>query len=108
MSMTRIRSKRLRRKRGSALRMSFPWLSAGKLAPIGRACITVAMLIIVGWGYAAVAADPPKLEDLAKQSADLKVGIDTMWVMFAGMLVFFYECWFWYVRNGVMSSKKRR
>ncbi|MCZ2201224.1 MAG: ammonium transporter, partial [Cylindrospermopsis raciborskii PAMP2012] len=85
--------------------MSFPWLSAGKLAPIGRACITVAMLIILGWGYAAVAADPPKLEDLAKQSADLKVGIDTMWVMFAGMLVFFMNAGFGMLETGLCRQK---
>lgn len=103
--MTRIRSKRLRRKRGSALRLSFPWLSAGNLAPIGRACITVAMLIVISWGYAAVAADPPKLEDIAKQSADLKVGIDTMWVMFAGMLVFFMNAGFGMLETGLCRQK---
>ncbi|MDX2100813.1 MAG: ammonium transporter, partial [Leptolyngbyaceae cyanobacterium bins.59] len=75
------------------------------LSPSWQACIPLAMLIVLAWGAAAVAQDPPKLEDVAKLSSDLKVGLDTMWVMVAAMLVFFMNAGFCMLETGLCRQK---
>ncbi len=82
------------------------WLSpdwyAKKLSPTWQACIPLTFLILLVWGYAAVAADAPKVEDMV---AELKVGMDTMWVMIAGMLVFFMNAGFCMLETGFCRQK---
>jgi ammonium transporter, Amt family len=82
------------------------WLSpdwyARKMTPSWQACIPIALLIVMVWGYAATAADPPKIED---RLAELKVGMDTMWVMIAGMLVFFMNAGFCMLETGFCRQK---
>jgi ammonium transporter, Amt family len=73
-----------------------------QLTPSWQACLPIALLIVLVWGYAAVAAEPPKIEDTV---AELKVGIDTMWVMIAGMLVFFMNAGFCMLETGFCRQK---
>jgi Amt family ammonium transporter len=84
---------------------SLDWY-AKRLTPSWQACIPIALVIVLGWGYAAVAQSAaPKLEDIAKATSDLKVGIDTMWVMVAGMLVFFMNAGFCMLETGFCRQK---
>jgi ammonium transporter, Amt family len=85
--------------------LSFDWY-AKRLTPSWQACIPIALVIVLGWGYAAVAQSAaPTLEDIAKATSDLKVGIDTMWVMVAGMLVFFMNAGFCMLETGFCRQK---
>jgi ammonium transporter, Amt family len=93
-------------KSGLLYKLRKKWLSpdwyARKLTPSWQACIPLALLILLVWGYTATAAEPPKLEDTV---AELKVGIDTMWVMIAGMLVFFMNAGFCMLEAGFCRQK---
>lgn len=90
--------------------VSFPWRSqwlspdwyAKKLSPTWQACIPLTLVILLVWGYAAVAADAPSIED---RVSELKVGMDTMWVMIAGMLVFFMNAGFCMLETGFCRQK---
>lgn len=88
-----------------------PWRSlewyARKLSPSAQACIPLALLIVLLWGYAAVAIPEPmpKLKDVAEMTKDLKVGMDTMWVMVAGFLVFFMNAGFCMLEAGMCRQK---
>jgi Amt family ammonium transporter len=75
------------------------------LSPSWQACIPLALVILLGWGYASIAADPPKLEDVDKLAKDLKVGLDTMWVMVTAMLVFFMNAGFCMLETGFCRQK---
>lgn len=85
------------------------WLSinwyARKLSPSWQACIPLALVIAFVWGYSATAQTPPTVDDLAKATADLRVGLDTMWVMVAGMLVFFMNAGFCMLETGFCRQK---
>lgn len=90
---------------------AIPWRSlewyARKLSPSAQACIPIALLIVLIWGYAAVAiSEPvPKLKDVAEMAKDLKVGMDTMWVMVAAFLVFFMNAGFCMLEAGMCRQK---
>lgn len=72
------------------------------LSPSWKACIPLASIIVLVWGYAAIAQTPPSTEE---QLASLKVGLDTMWVMVAGMLVFFMNAGFGMLETGFCRQK---
>ncbi|MBF2046498.1 MAG: ammonium transporter [Leptolyngbya sp. IPPAS B-1204] len=75
----------------------------GYLAPAWQACIPLAILIVCVGGMAASAQTTPQTpEELA---ADLKVGLDTMWVMIAAMLVFFMNAGFGMLETGFCRQK---
>lgn len=101
-----------RRKRASA-GFGSKWLSinwyARKLTPSWQACIPLAIIILLGWSIAATAQDAPgKAEDITKlatTAADLRVGLDTMWVMVAGFLVFFMNAGFGMLETGFCRQK---
>jgi ammonium transporter, Amt family len=76
-----------------------------KLTPTWQACIPLAILIVLFWGVATRAADPPTLQSLAENQANLKVGLDTMWVMVTGMLVFFMNAGFCMLETGFCRQK---
>jgi hypothetical protein len=57
--------------------------------------LPIAAIIIVFWNVAAVAAKAPP--DAIKMAEELKVNLDRYNVGD------FYECWFLYVRNGLLS-----
>lgn len=73
-----------------------------RLSPSWKACIPLASIIFLVWSYAAVAQSPPSTEE---QLANLKVGLDTMWVMIAGMLVFFMNAGFGMLETGFCRQK---
>jgi ammonium transporter, Amt family len=73
-----------------------------RFSPSLQACLPLALVIVLMWGYAGIAAEPPKIEDTV---AELKVGIDTMWVMVAGMLVFFMNAGFCMLETGFCRQK---
>jgi ammonium transporter, Amt family len=79
-------------------------IAIGKLSPSWQACIPLAAIIVLVWGYAAVAQSPPK-PSTEEQLASLKVGMDTMWVMVAGMLVFFMNAGFCMLETGFCRQK---
>ncbi len=60
-------------------------------------------MILLGWAYASVAQDaPPTPEEMV---SDLKVGLDTMWVVIAGFLVFFMNAGFCMLETGFCRQK---
>lgn len=73
-----------------------------RLTPSWKACIPLATIIFLIWSYAAV-AQAPVTE--GPSIADLKVGLDTMWVMIAGMLVFFMNAGFCMLETGFCRQK---
>ena len=73
-----------------------------RLTPSWQACIPLALIIVLAWSYAA-SAQAPAAE--GPSTADLKVGLDTMWVMIAGMLVFFMNAGFGMLETGFCRQK---
>jgi Amt family ammonium transporter len=72
------------------------------------ACLPLACLIALFWVYAAVAQDatPPAPEPtLDSVKAELKVGLDTLWVAVASFLVFFMNAGFALVESGFCRRK---
>jgi Amt family ammonium transporter len=104
-------TRRSKRKKRQSLfdKLESKWLNpswyARKLSPSWQACIPLAILIVLGWSWAATAQDAPKLEDVATMAGDLKVGLDTMWVMVAGMLVMFMNAGFCMLETGFCRQK---
>nr|WP_315870965.1 ammonium transporter [Trichocoleus desertorum] len=99
--------------RGRRKQLSLPraakWFSpawyAKMLSPSWQACIPLALIIVLAWGYAAVAQTAPDLATVAQSTADLRVGLDTMWVMVAAMLVFFMNAGFCMLETGLCRQK---
>lgn len=77
-------------------------LKIKSLSPPAQACIPLVVIILLLWGVAAQAATPPTPE---QQIAELKIGLDTMWVMVAGMLVFFMNAGFGMLETGFCRQK---
>jgi Amt family ammonium transporter len=74
-----------------------------RLTPSWQACIPLAVFIVLIASFSAVAQDaPPSAEEVA---AELKVGLDTMWVMVAAMLVFFMNAGFCMLETGFCRQK---
>ncbi|MBD2094435.1 ammonium transporter [Trichocoleus sp. FACHB-591] len=102
-----------KKSRGRHRQLSLPkatkWFSpnwyAKMLSPSWQACIPLALVIVLAWGYAGVAQTAPNLTDVAKATSDLKVGLDTMWVMVAAMLVFFMNAGFCMLETGFCRQK---
>lgn len=73
-----------------------------RLSPSWQACIPLTAVILLVWGYAAVAQDTASA---GPTTAELKVGLDTMWVMIAAMLVFFMNAGFCMLETGFCRQK---
>lgn len=71
------------------------------LTPSWQACIPLATILVLVWSYAAVAQAPAE----GPSTAELKVGLDTIWVMIAGMLVFFMNAGFCMLETGFCRQK---
>lgn len=110
------RSKKTWQKLLSNLTAKWQFLSRGvkKLSPSWQACIPLVTLIVMLWGYVAIAqevAPTPTPEatasasDLAQMTRDLKVGLDTMWVVVTAILVFFMNAGFAMVETGFCRQK---
>jgi ammonium transporter, Amt family len=94
------------RQRSSALRFAEKWLGLrwiNQLPLSWRACFPVAFAILLVWNVAASAQTAaPTTEESLKT---LTVGIDTMWVMLAGMLVIFMNAGFCMLEAGMCRQK---
>ncbi|MBN8561326.1 MAG: ammonium transporter [Leptolyngbya sp. UWPOB_LEPTO1] len=95
------------RKRKPALLKSWEALlrTVSKLSLSWQMSIPITVAIVGLWSYAAVAQTPPTVESVATATADLKVGLDTMWVMIAGCLVFFMNAGFCMLETGMCRQK---
>lgn len=67
-----------------------------------KACVPLAFAILLVWNVAAVAQDATTTEDAVKT---LTVGLDTVWVMVAGMLVVFMNAGFGMLETGFCRQK---
>lgn len=72
------------------------------LSPSWQACIPLAILIVLVGSFSAVAQDSPSVEEL---TSELKIGLDTMWVMVAAMLVIFMNAGFCMLETGFCRQK---
>ncbi len=72
-----------------------------RLSPSWQACIPLTAVIFLLWNYAAAAQAPAE----GPSTAELKVGLDTMWVLVAGMLVFFMNAGFCMLETGFCRQK---
>ncbi len=79
-------------------------LGIKRLTPTAKACIPFAAIILMLWGVAAQ-AQAPTAPTVEQQIGTLKVGMDTMWVMVAGMLVFFMNAGFCMLETGFCRQK---
>jgi Amt family ammonium transporter len=91
--------------RGVASELLHNLKNVKSLSPTWQACIPLALLLVLVSGVTVSAQEPPKLEDVAAAADTLKVGLDTMWVMVAGMLVFFMNAGFCMLETGFCRQK---
>ena len=75
-----------------------------RLSPSWQACIPLATIIVLGWGYVAVAQDAPA-QASGPTTAELKVALDTLWVAIAAFLVFFMNAGFCMLETGFCRQK---
>ncbi len=75
-----------------------------RLSPNWQACLLLAAVIVMGWGYAAV-AQAPATAPAGPTTADLKIAIDTLWVAIAAFLVFFMNAGFCMLETGFCRQK---
>ncbi len=103
--MTKSQKSRQRRASGNLFTaMAQRWRNRfDRSAPAWRMSMLLAAAIFFLWGVAAHAADPPPSPE--KIMGDLRVGLDTMWVMLAGMLVFFMNAGFGMLETGFCRQK---
>ncbi|OKH43815.1 ammonium transporter [Calothrix sp. HK-06] len=71
-----------------------------RLSPSWQATIPLAAMIVLAWGYAAVAQTPA-----GPSTGDLKVALDTLWVAIAAFLVFFMNAGFCMLETGFCRQK---
>jgi ammonium transporter, Amt family len=79
--------------------------NVASLSPVWQACIPLSVILVGIFAVSSHAADAPTLESVSKATQELKVGIDTMWVMVAGMLVFFMNAGFCMLETGFCRQK---
>lgn len=102
-SLTQSRRQSSTRHAQFPLAASFQQLQVAvkRLSPSWQACIPLASIIFLAWTFAAAAQAPAE----GPSTADLKVGLDTVWVMIAGMLVFFMNAGFCMLETGFCRQK---
>lgn len=81
--------------------LSFTWYK--RLPKTWQLSIPIALLIFIGWNCASIAQDAPP--DPVQLAEDLKIGLDTLWVILAGMLVFFMNAGFCMLETGFCRQK---
>jgi len=79
-----------------------PGAVINKLSPTWQACIPLAAIIVLASSTAVFAQDAPPVEETV---ATLQVGLDTLWVMVAGFLVFFMNAGFGMLETGFCRQK---
>ncbi len=77
-----------------------------QLMPSWQASLPAAIAIVLIWNLAAVAQNaPPDMTKVAQDMKDLRVGLDTVWVMIAAMLVIFMNAGFCMLEAGMCRQK---
>lgn len=77
-----------------------------RLAPSWKASLPAAIAIVLIWNLAAVAQNaPPDAAKVAEDVSALRVGLDTVWVMVAAMLVIFMNAGFCMLEAGMCRQK---
>lgn len=76
-----------------------------RLSPGWQACIPIATVIVLTWGYAASAQTPAGEAVSQEEFASLKVAVDTLWVALAAFLVFFMNAGFGMLETGFCRQK---
>jgi Amt family ammonium transporter len=78
-----------------------------RLARPWQVCVPIAVAIVLLWNIAATAqtAPPADLAQLTTNVADLKVALDTVWVLIAGMLVVFMNAGFCMLETGLCRQR---
>ncbi len=71
-----------------------------RLSPSWQATIPLTGIIVLAWGYAAVAQTPA-----GPTTGELKVALDTLWVAIASFLVFFMNAGFCMLETGFCRQK---
>ncbi|MEP0887894.1 ammonium transporter [Leptolyngbya sp. PL-A3] len=79
-----------------------PGAVINSLSPTWQACIPLTALIVLVSSTAVFAQDTPSVEETV---ATLQVGLDTVWVMVAAMLVFFMNAGFCMLETGFCRQK---
>lgn len=79
-------------------------LAIKRLSPSWQACIPLATLIVLVWGYAAVAQEAAPAAE-GPTTAELQVALDTLWVAVAAFLVFFMNAGFGMLETGFCRQK---
>jgi Amt family ammonium transporter len=74
-----------------------------QLSATWQTCIPLAVAIVVFWNVAALAEKAPP--DPVKMAEELKVNLDTAWVMIAAMLVIFMNAGFCMLETGFCREK---
>jgi len=72
------------------------------------ACIPLAAIICLFWGYAAIAQSPvptPTIDEVQKSVTALDAALDTLWVVIAALLVFFMNAGFALLESGFCRRK---
>lgn len=75
---------------------------ASRFSPYWLACIPLTAIIVVLWNTAAIAQDS---DELTLSIEQLTVGLDTLWVLVAGFLVFFMNAGFGMLETGFCRQK---
>jgi ammonium transporter, Amt family len=112
--MSRLTRQKLgKRRRRNAFSSSYPLPKVSTLlenlktirqqAPAWQACLPLAMLIVAVFAFSASAQTGAKTVE--QLETELRVGLDTMWVMVAAMLVFFMNAGFCMLETGFCRQK---
>ncbi len=70
-----------------------------------RAALTAALLLCALPAFAADEATPDALEKFSAAASDLRIGVDTVWVLVTAMLVFWMNAGFALVESGLCQAK---
>lgn len=74
-----------------------------KLSPNWQGCIVLTSLILLGWTYAAYAQQEYKTPE--QLTSELRVGLDTVWVVLTSILVIFMNAGFAMLETGFCRQK---
>ncbi|MCT7959629.1 ammonium transporter [Laspinema sp. D1] len=78
----------------------------GRLSPSWKACIPLASIILLLSAYSAVAQSPPgPLPETLTDTEELRIALDTMWVVIASILVIFMNAGFGMLETGFCRQK---
>ncbi len=78
----------------------------GRLSPSWKACIPLASILLLVSAYSAVAQSPPgDLPESYTETQELRIALDTMWVVIAAILVIFMNAGFGMLETGFCRQK---